>query len=340
MIKILHHLRQHQAHLKTRVSRFIFFWVLVLLILYPVSYIYAALSCSVVTQASCNSSGYTTILRMSGTTNAHGELPSESNANYASNVVCCNSPSAIGNSCTGNYKVVSKISAVTNSHMQESSVNTYGTNVCLSDTSTGDTITTGYQNTNCSGYDTTLLSMSASDNATIGDGTAYTRKVCATITPLVITFSISANTVNFGTLSSSASRYANTSTGSATEVEAHTISASTNAGGGYTITVNGNTLTSGANTIDAIGSTNTAPSVGSKQFGLRANVTSGTGSVTAPYAASGFALDTGSMPSQVASGTGDSSTTIYSVRYLGNITTLTPAGSYSSNLNYVVTATF
>jgi hypothetical protein len=276
---------------------------------------------------------------MSGSTNAHAELPSQSNGNYDSNVVCCNSASAIGNSCSGNFKSVVRISGSTNGTTQQSSVNTYGTNVCLSDTSFGDTVTVGYQNTNCSGYDTTLLSMSSSDNSHVGDGSAYTGKVCATIFTPTVSFSVSTNSVNFGTLTSGASRYADTSTGSGTEVQAHTLSASTNATSGYVITVGGTTLKDGTNTIDAIGATNTAPSAGTKQFGLRMTKT-GTGTVTAPYTASGFALDTASFPDEVASGVGDGTSTTYSVRYLGNITTLTPAGTYKANLTYTVTSTF
>jgi hypothetical protein len=276
---------------------------------------------------------------MSGSTNAHTELPSQSNANYASNVVCCSSASAIGNSCSGNFKSIARISGSTNGTTQQSSVNTYGTNVCLSDTTFGDIITTGYQNTNCTGYDTTLFSMSSIDNAHVGDGSAYTIKACAKVFTPSISFSISTNSVNFGSLSSSASRYADTSTGSATEVQAHTISASTNATSGYVVTVSGNTLTSGVNTITAIGNTNTAPSIGTKQFGLRM-VATGSGSVTAPYAASGFALDTAGFPSQVASGAGDGTTTTYSVRYLGNISPTTAAGTYTSMLTYIVTGTF
>jgi len=339
MNNLLSHLRQLQIKKKLRLSRYLSLVVLAVALLYPISYLYAAISCSVTTAAACTG-GSVILLRMSGSTNAHAELPSQSNANYASNVVCCSSASSIGNSCTGNYEIFAKLSGVTNATTQEASVNTYGTNACLSDTSIGDEITVGYQNTNCSGYDTTLFSLSSSDNAHVGDGSAYTRKVCATITPLTISFSISANSVNFGTLDYGNARYANTGTGSGTEVEAHTISASTNAGGGYIITVSGETLTYGSDTITAIGNTNTAPSVGTEQFGLRANVTSGTGTVTAPYAASGFALDTASFPDQVASGTGDSSNTIYSLRYLGNISTLTEAGDYKANLTYIMTGTF
>ncbi len=156
-----------------------------------------------------------------------------------------------------------------------------------------------------------------------------------------LTFSISDNTVEFGTLTSSDDTFADNSGGNATEVEAHTITASTNASSGYVITINGTTLTSAGNTITAIGSSNTASSIGTEQFGLRMTAAGGNGSVTTPYAASGFAFDTGSFPDQVASDAdGDDVTTTYSVRYLGNIGATTEAGSYSSTLTYVVTAGF
>ncbi len=157
-----------------------------------------------------------------------------------------------------------------------------------------------------------------------------------------MTFSISDNSIGFGTLSSADDFFANgAGTGSATEVEAHTITASTNATSGYIITINGATLASGGNTITAIGGTNTTSSAGSEQFGLRMTATGGNGAVSAPYAAAGFALDTANFPDQVASDAdGDDVTTTYSVRYLGNISSTTEAGSYSATLTYVITASF
>ncbi len=337
MIKRINYQPQHPEPFKKKYDKYFSIGIFVYLLFLPVSYLYAALSCSVITQAACGSG--TVLLRMSGSTNAHAELPSQVNANYDTNVVCCTSTSSIGNVCSGNFKSIARISGVTNGTTQQSSVNTYGTNVCLSDVTSGDTVTTGYQNTNCTGYDTTMFSLSSASNAHVGNGSAYTIKACATIFTPSITFSISTNSIDFGTLSSSSSRYATVSGGSGTEVQAHTIAASTNASSGYVITVNGTTLTSGVNTITAIGATNTAPSIGTKQFGLRM-VATGTGVVTSPYAASGFAYNIGALPSQVASGAGDGTSTSYSVRYMANITTLTQAGSYKANVNYSITGTF
>ncbi|TXI10810.1 MAG: hypothetical protein E6Q68_07420, partial [Polynucleobacter sp.] len=162
-----------------------------------------------------------------------------------------------------------------------------------------------------------------------------------------LSFTLSTSTIYFGTLSSASTRYASSTntSGSATEVGAHTFAVNTNASSGYTVTVRGQTLTSqqnAGNTITALGGTNTAPSVGSEQFGIRLTASGGIGAVTAPYAASGFAYAaTATTTSQVASAaSGDSATTTYSVRYMTNVAPITEAGSYRANIVYVVTANF
>jgi hypothetical protein len=162
-----------------------------------------------------------------------------------------------------------------------------------------------------------------------------------------ISFSISTSTVYFGTLSSGSTRYASSTntSGSGSEVEAHRLEVNTNATNGYTVTIQGGTLTSSqddSHTVTAIGGTNTAPSVGTEQFGIRLTASGGTGAVTAPYAASGFAFAAStSTASQVAgAATGDSATTTYSLRYMSNVTPTTEAGSYSTSVVYVVVANF
>lgn len=157
-----------------------------------------------------------------------------------------------------------------------------------------------------------------------------------------LTFSISDNSIGFGTLSSSAARHATgDETGGSSETEAHTLAVATNAASGYSTTVKGATLTSGLVTIDAIGGSNTSPSVGTEQFGLRLTASGGAGTVTAPYAASGFAYAAdANTASQVAAATTASATTTYSVRYLANISTGTEAGAYAATLTYVTTANF
>lgn len=154
-----------------------------------------------------------------------------------------------------------------------------------------------------------------------------------------LTFSISDNTIEFGTLSASDDFFADDVGGNATEVEAHNLIVGTNAGNGYTMTINGTTLTNGTFTI-ATTSANTASTVGSEQFGLRMTATGGVGTVSAPYAAAGFAFDSLNFPDQVASATGASANTTYSARYIANIASNTEAGAYTATLTYVATANF
>ncbi len=188
-------------------------------------------------------------------------------------------------------------------------------------------------------------------NGTFGDTGSTTVQILdndqVSVTATVnqtITFSISDNTIGFGTLNSSAARYATgDTTGTGSEAEAHTLIVGTNASSGYTMTVKGSTLqdSSGNFSIDAIGSSNTASSAGTEQFGLRMNASGGSGSVSAPYSASGFAFAaTATTSSQVASSAGSSANTTYSVRYLANITSQTEALSYSTALTYLATANF
>lgn len=163
--------------------------------------------------------------------------------------------------------------------------------------------------------------------------------VTATVDPS-ITFAISDTNIEFGTLSAGSAKYADDSAGNAAEVEAHTLSAGTNATSGYVMYVSGATLTSGSDTITAIGGSNVASNPGNEQFGVRYTASGGSGIVSAPYAASGFAYDAVSSPDDIASATGPSATTTYSARYLANIAALTEAGSYSTTLTYTATATF
>lgn len=212
----------------------------------------------------------------------------------------------------------------------------------------GDKIILTYDSTNAlnptvAGTYTIALSGTFSDTGNIMVPILNDDQVSVTATVAqTLTFSISDNTIGFGTLSSSAARFATgDATGSGTETEAHTLAVDTNAASGYTTTVKGATLAYGIPTITAIGGTNTASSTGTEQFGIRLSPSGGAGTVTAPYAASGFAYAAdASTASQVASSSTASATTTYSVRYLANISTSTEAGSYSTTLTYVTTANF
>lgn len=159
-------------------------------------------------------------------------------------------------------------------------------------------------------------------------GTSITGQNCGTI---------SGSSINFGTFSTSTP-----STGTSV------MAASTNGQGGYSITVNGATLTSGANTIAAL-ATQTASSAGTSQFGLNlvanstpsvgANVTgTGSGAATANYGtADQFRFVTGDSVGSAAAATNANT---FTVSYLVNIGGAQAAGVYTATMTYICTATF
>lgn len=175
------------------------------------------------------------------------------------------------------------------------------------------------------------------------DVIATSPEQCITIQP-TITFSISNNTLQFGPLSPVIARYANTSGGSSSNTVAHTMTASSNAPTGYTITYIGPTLTSGANTIAPATITNSATgTAGTPQFALSL---SSSGSATIPSAYNQanspnpnwkFVANT---TESIASTSGLTATETFSNRYIANISSGTPAGSYTTALTYVVTGNF
>ena len=215
----------------------------------------------------------------------------------------------------------------------------------------GDKVVITYDNTNSiNGSTATSYSISINANGDTGNITLNlvtndTVQVSGTVNQS-ITFTVGSNSISFGTLDSAAARYANTSTGSASDVVAHTLAVATNAPSGYTISVQGATLTNqqnAANTITAIGSTPATSNPGTKQFGIYATKAGGSnGTIATPYAtASSFGYDaTASTATTFASGTSSTATETYSLHYLANISAQTEAGTYTANLTYVATANF
>ena len=163
-----------------------------------------------------------------------------------------------------------------------------------------------------------------------------------------LTFSISTTTLYFGTLGSGAVKYASSTNtaGDALENVAHTLSVATNAPGGYNLSVRGQTMTSqqnASNTITAIGASPAVSVPGSEQFGLRATAAGGTGFTVDPTFASTTAYGydgTATTSALLATGSGATNATTYSLRYMVNIAAVTEAGTYISNLVYVATANF
>lgn len=139
------------------------------------------------------------------------------------------------------------------------------------------------------------------------------------------------------------------------------MAASTNAGSGYSITVNGTTLTSGANTITAM-STAGVGVRNSSQFGmnLRANTvatstpavgtdvavaSNGTNFRANPLAGYNtidtFKFVTGNAVADSSNGSlGPSDAQIFTASYITNVPGSQPAGTYTTTLTYICTATF
>jgi 6-phosphogluconolactonase (cycloisomerase 2 family) len=190
------------------------------------------------------------------------------------------------------------------------------------------------------------VDVTASDSAVTAANSTCTRTTnwsCDTLS-----FSISANTAYFGILSASATKYASTTPGGDTnEVVAHTITVSNDAANGYSLTVRGAPLTNNASStiyLDYIngGLTPGFLQAGISQFGMRVAASGGSGTVSVPYSHGvkyGYG-GTATTSSQVASASGTSAATTYSVYYGANIAPETPAGAYSTSLTYILTPTY
>ena len=328
---------------KRNLIKYFFVASLFAIFLFPF-YSYAILSCSVTTAASCSD---TVLLRMSGSSNSHAELPSQNTPVYDGNVVCCAGVTGLSNSCANSNKAIfARLSGVTNAHVEKNTESnpSYGQNACLSTFYAGDEVTIGYQASDCTGYDTTLFSMASTPtNSQVGSPASYTNKVCAKIFSQSISFNISDNLVGFGNLVSTGLRYATgDGNGNSSETETFNITVNTNAPSGYGLYLQGDSLKDGPTTITPIGGTNTTPSVGSNAFGVRAVATGGNGVVVSPYDGSGFAYDADNSNATTigSSSSGNGVTTTYSIRMVATIDSLLDPGSYATNLTYFITANF
>lgn len=141
------------------------------------------------------------------------------------------------------------------------------------------------------------------------------------------------------------------------------MAASTNAGFGYIITVNGETLSSGANEIDAITSP-TALAIGTGQFGLNLVENTTTtdvntnplgldvaptpdgvdlkGEADTDYATDDLFMfaDGDTVASSTNGGLGPTNSQIFTVSYIVNVPGNQAAGTYTTTLTYICTPTF
>jgi len=173
-----------------------------------------------------------------------------------------------------------------------------------------------------------------------------------------LVFCVGASGANCGALTSSGGSVSLGSfSSSATSTATSKMIASTNGLSGYTVTVNGSTLTctacAGTPTIAAMGTqsangSGAASSIGSAQFGmnLRANATpsvgtdksGGSGAYGTNYGtADSFRFYTGDS---VATASGVTDATTYTVSYIANVPGSQTAGAYTATMTYIATATF
>ncbi len=174
------------------------------------------------------------------------------------------------------------------------------------------------------------------DTGTVAASTAGQITVTASVDE-TLTFTLATATVALGTLTNGA-------TGSGTS----SMTAATNGGTGYSITVAGTTLTSGGNTIAALAAP-TVSTINTNQFGLNLmlNTTpavgtgaTGTGSGTASAGyntANSYKFVSGDT---VASASLPTNSNVFTTSYIANISGATAAGAYSTVMNYVATANF
>lgn len=165
---------------------------------------------------------------------------------------------------------------------------------------------------------------------------------CSTATPGVISFNQLFSPVDTATADSQ-------------------MAASTNAGSGYSISVNGPTLTSGANTISAMAAA-AAGVRGTSQFGLnlKANTVStstpavgievapaANGTTLKGQAAAGYnSPDTfkfvsgETIANSANGGAGPTDAQIFTTSYIANVPGSQAAGTYTTTITYICTATF
>lgn len=145
----------------------------------------------------------------------------------------------------------------------------------------------------------------------------------------------------------------------ATATATSQMAASTNAGSGYAITINGPTMTSGANTIAGMSSAG-ASVVGTAQFGtnLVVDTTPAVGTAITPASnvgsqllanptanygtANSFKFTTGDTIAQSNFGgsLGATNAQIYTSSYIINVPGSQPAGTYTTTLTYICTPTY
>jgi len=174
------------------------------------------------------------------------------------------------------------------------------------------------------------------DTGVVAASTAGQITVTASVDE-ALTFTLSSATVSLGTLT----------TGTTGKDGTTTMVASTNASTGYSVTYTGTSLTSPGGALPAYSSSASVAGTAGFGFNLMANTTpsvgtgvSGSGSGTAftGYGtANAFTFNSGD---KIASASAPTNSNTFTLSYVANVGGATPAGAYTTTLNYVATSNF
>jgi hypothetical protein len=148
-----------------------------------------------------------------------------------------------------------------------------------------------------------------------------------------------------------------------TAVATSQMAASTNAGSGYVISVNGDTMTSGSNTIPGMAAQGVSVK-GLSRFGLNLKANTTASAASFPYtsaevapaanatnyrgeAAAGYEVvdqfkfvTTDTVAASTNGGAGGTDAQIFTASYIVNVSGSQPAGTYTTTLTYICTPTF
>lgn len=207
----------------------------------------------------------------------------------------------------------------------------------------------------CSDTTCTVGAGSNMDNGGIAVSTTQTLSVTASVQE-DLTFCVGTGiTTNCGSITGTTLTLSpNPMTTSAPSTGTAKMAASTNGTGGYVITYNATSFTNGTDTITPAATGGVAINAGgTEQFGFNlvansagnfgtvgANASGGSGTATAPYATNNqIAYNTGGA-TQVASASGPSVQTTFTMSFGANVATGTKAGVYTATQTFIATATF
>ena len=215
-------------------------------------------------------------------------------------------------------------------------------------------------------FTSTNATTGATDTGTVAASTATSILIDGTMPESLVfctgaTIGLTAGVPDCSTATSGAISFNQLFSPTDTATTSSQMAASTNAGSGYNITVNGATLTSGSNTIPGLTSA-IAGVRGVSQFGLnlKANTTTTStpaiGTEIAPAAngtnyrgqaitnynsVDNFKFVSGDIVANSSNGgAGGTDAQIYTVAYIANVSGSQPAGTYTTTITYICTPTF